>query len=67
MLKIETSSICYGAAVRAVSILRYIKILTYHFCRMKNAYIMACYVTLHVGGKPSLIPRRCLQPHLQVI
>jgi len=30
-LKIEQSSICYGAAVRAVSSLRYVKIFTYHF------------------------------------
>jgi len=29
--KIEPSAVCYGAAVRAVSCLRYIKILTYHF------------------------------------
>jgi len=30
-LLIEPSSICYGAAVRAVSSLRYVKIFTYYF------------------------------------
>jgi len=29
--KIVRSSVCYGAAVRAVSSLRYVKIFTYHF------------------------------------